>query len=236
MTSTGLLHAPRPCGDIPVVIRINPRARRISLRLCASTRTIRLTLPPRASRARAEAFLAEQQGWIARQAALRLPPPLPFRPGMRLPLGDGALELAQGPGRTAMRAGDRLLVPGEDRLFAGRVRRWLCAEALRVLTAETHQLAAQLGKTVRKVTVGDFRSRWGSCARDGRIAYSWRLILAPDHVRRAVVAHEVAHLAEHNHGDRFWRLAAELHGSPHREARSWLAANGPRLHSFGAES
>ncbi len=223
-------------AGLPVVVKVNPRARRISLRLCASTRTVRLTIPPRASQARAVAFLLEQQAWIAQQAAHRLPPPLPFRPGVHLPLGDGDLELAEGRGRTAVREGDRLLVPGKDGLFAGRVRRWLSAEALRVLTAETHELAARLGKEVRKVAVGDFRSRWGSCARDGRIAYSWRIILAPDHVRRAVVAHEVAHLAEHHHGESFWRLAADLHGSPHREARSWLAANGPRLHSFGVEA
>lgn len=217
-------------------MNVNARARRISIRLCASTRTIRLTIPPRASRARAEAFLLEQQDWITRQAAVRLPPPLPFRPGVRLPLGDEVLELAEGRGRIAVREGDRLLVPGGAALFAGRVRRWLSAEASVVLTAETHALAARLGKEVRKVTVGDFRSRWGSCGRDGRIAYSWRLILAPDHVRRAVVAHEVAHLAEHHHGESFWRLAADLHGSPHREARSWLAANGPRLHSYGVDS
>lgn len=197
---------------------------------------MRLTIPPRASHARAHEFLREHEDWIARQAAVRLPPPLPFRPGVRLPLGDAELELTAGRGRTAVRDGGRLLVPGTDALFAGRVRRWLCAEALRVLTAETHALATRLGKEVRKVAVGDFRSRWGSCARDGRIAYSWRIILAPDHVRRAVVAHEVAHLAEHNHGESFWRLAADLHGSPHREARSWLAANGPRLHSFGVEA
>lgn len=214
---------------------MNPRARRISIRLCASTRTVRLTIPPHASRARAEAFLQTQRDWIVRQAALRLPPPLPFRPGARLPLGDTELELAHGRGRITTRARDQLMVPGGEALFAGRVRRWLRAEALRVLTAETHALAAQLGKTVRTVAVGDFSSRWGSCGRDGRIAYSWRIILAPDHVRRAVVAHEVAHLVEHHHGESFWRLAATLHGGPLKEARAWLAANGPRLHSFGVD-
>ena len=215
------------------MLKVNARARRISLRLCASTRTVRLTVPPRASRARAEAFLLAQQDWVARQAVLRLPPPIPFQPGVRIPLGDSELELCEGRGRTAIRDGSQLLVPGGEALFEGRVRRWLIAEALMLLTAETRDVAGRLGKNVRKVSVGDFRSRWGSCGHDGRIAYSWRIILAPDHVRRAVVAHEVAHLAEHHHGESFWRLATELHGEPHREARQWLAANGPRLHSYG---
>ncbi len=218
------------------MVRVNARARRITLRLCTQSRTVKLTLPPRSSRARAEAFLADQQGWLARQAELRLPPPVPFRPGAVLPFGDGALLLAAGSGRRTLRDGDTLLVPGDGTLFAGRVRRWLAAEAVRVLEPETRAVAARLGRSVRAVAAGDFSSRWGSCGRDGRIAYSWRLLLAPEHVREAVVAHEVAHLAEHNHGAGFWRLATALLGRPHAPARAWLAANSARLHSYGAES
>ena len=126
-------------------------------------------------------------------------------------------------------------MPGEGTLFAGRVQRWLAAEAKRVLETETRALAVRTGKPVREVRVGDFRSRWGSCAPDGRIAYSWRLLLAPAHVRHSVVAHEVAHLLEQNHGPGFWRLATELLGHSHRDARGWLKANGPALHSYGVE-
>jgi predicted metal-dependent hydrolase len=225
---------PGPHGAIPLEVRTNPRARWMTLRVCSSSRTVRLTLPPRASRARAAAFLADQQGWIAAQVSLRLPPPLAFQAGTLLPLGDGQLLLAPGTGRTARREGDRLLVPGGSPLFEGRVRRWLSAEARRVLEPATRTLAAGIGKEVRDVRVGDFSSRWGSCAADGRIAYNWRLVLAPGHVQQAVVAHEVAHLAHPNHGSAFWALATELLGAPHTAARTWLRVNGPWLHSVGA--
>lgn len=218
--------------DFPVLIRTSPRARRMSLRLCAASRTIRLTVPPRVSKAAAVAFLEANRLW-ASAAALRLPPAIPFRPGICLPLGDGELLLAHGPGRMARREGDTLLVPGDDSLFAGRVRRWLAAEALRQLEPETRALAGRIGKPVAQVRVGDTRSRWGSCGHDGRIAYSWRLVLAPIHVRASVVAHEVAHLAEHNHGPRFWALATDLLGTPHDSARRWLRQNGPLLHGYG---
>ena len=222
---------------LPLVVHVNPRARRISIRVCTTSRCVRLTLPPRASRARAAAFIEEQRSWIRRQAALRLPDPVPFAAGTILPLGDRPLILMPGSGRTARREGDTLLVPGGPPLFEGRVRRWLKAEALRVFEPPTHELAAQLGRTVSNVSVGDYRSRWGSCAQGAsgaRITYSWRLILAPDHVQRAIVAHEVAHLAEPNHGPRFWRLATELLGESHEPARQWLRRHGPDLHGMGA--
>ncbi len=160
---------------------------------------------------------------------------MPFRPGARLPFGDGELLLTEGSGRRVVRDGDRLLVPGDGTLFAGRVRRWMAAEAVRALEPGTRLLAVRLGKDVRTVTSGDFSSRWGSCGRDGRIAYNWRLLLAPAFVQAAVVAHEVAHLAEPNHGPGFWRLATALHGAPHDPARAWLRDNSARLHSYGAE-
>lgn len=226
---------PLTLAGLPVVLAINPRARRISLRLCSNTRTLRLTLPPRASRARALAFLAEQEAWVARQTALRLPAARPFRPGLILPVNGTDLTLETGKGRRAERLGNNLHVPGTDSLYAGRARRWLAAQALTLLEAETRALAPLTGKQVRTVKVGDYRSRWGSCAPDGRIAYNWRLLLAPPPIRHAVVAHEVAHLAEPNHSPRFWALAESLLGTPHAPARAWLRAHGPSLHGYGVE-
>lgn len=184
---------------------------------------------------KASAFLAAQHDWALRQAG-RLVPPQPFRPGMALPLAGSTLHLETGEGRRIVRIDDRLHVPADNGLFAHRVRRWLAAEARCLLDCETRALATAAGLGVHRVVVGDYRSRWGSCARDGRIAYSWRLILAPEAVRRAVVAHEVAHLAEPNHGPHFWALANSLLGEPHGPARNWLKSNGPWLHSFGDNS
>jgi len=56
-------------------------------------------------------------------------------------------------------------------------------------------------------------------------------VLAPAFVRDYVVAHEVAHLRELNHGQRFWRLVRELVGDPKRP-QSWLRKNGVNLHSY----
>ncbi len=86
-------------------------------------------------------------------------------------------------------------------MAAGAPRRALAARrgARRVLGAETAEYAERAGVTVTRVSIGDPRGRWGSCASWGAIRYSWRLILAPDLSRRATVAHEVAHWIHMNH-------------------------------------
>ena len=76
------------------------------------------------------------------------------------------------------------------------------------------------------------RSRWGSCASDGSLAFSWRLVMTPEFVQDYVAAHEVAHLKHLNHGARFWSLVDKL--TPHAEAAiPWLRAEGFRLLRVG---
>jgi predicted metal-dependent hydrolase len=80
--------------------------------------------------------------------------------------------------------------------------------------------------------VRDTTTRWGSCARTGNLSFSWRLIFAPEAVLQYVVAHEVAHLVEMNHGPRFWRLVARLHPEA-RAQRLWLNRHRARLLRIG---
>jgi len=80
--------------------------------------------------------------------------------------------------------------------------------------------------------VRDTTTRWGSCSASGNLAFSWRLIMAPEDVLHYVVAHEVAHLAEMNHGPRFWRLVEKLAPGADRQ-RDWLNRHRARLLRIG---
>jgi predicted metal-dependent hydrolase len=113
--------------------------------------------------------------------------------------------------------------------------RFLRSHALEVLENDTRALADVHNITVSQVGVGDPKGRWGSCAASGDIRYSWRLILAPDEVRRATVAHEVAHRVHMNHSRAFHDVVAKLHGGNPSAARRWLRAHGTALHWFGRE-
>jgi predicted metal-dependent hydrolase len=218
----------------PVKVVRHAAARVMRLRVDPRDGAVRLTLPRRASLRRAYAWVEEQRAWVEAQLA-RTVERVPLVPGMALEVGGERITLATSPGRAqrAGRVGDTLYIPGDPSLFEARALRWLKTEALRVLDHETRTLAARAGVTIGKVGVGDPRSRWGSCSSAGDIRYSWRLILAPLHVLRSTVAHEVAHRVHMNHGPAFKTLERALLGESPAAARSWLRAHGAGLHRYG---
>jgi predicted metal-dependent hydrolase len=215
----------------------HPRARRAKLSVDPATGRARLTLPPRASEKAALRWAETQAEWIECQRE-RLPSARPFVPGGTRPFGDGELliDWRADARRRVVREQDRLICGGSAEGFARRVTTWLRGEALRVLSEETAFYAERAGVSVARVSIGDPRGRWGSCSASGAVRYSWRLILAPAFVRRATVAHEVAHRVHMNHGPAFHALVAELYGEDPAPARAWLRAHGAALHWIGRAS
>jgi predicted metal-dependent hydrolase len=130
--------------------------------------------------------------------------------------------------------GDRLLAGGDARHINRRITDWLKAEARRTLTARADFYADAVGRNRGPVSIRDTRSRWGSCARDGALSFSWRLILAPPAILDYVAAHECAHLVHLNHSPAYWRVLMEL-GAAARAARDWFAAHGQGLYAYGVE-
>jgi predicted metal-dependent hydrolase len=220
--------------ELPLVIERRTAARGVRLRADPVQGVIRIGLPARGGTAAAAQLLADHQGWLVAQVA-RWPAPKPFVAGAAIPFDGGQLVLDWHPDhpRSPRRSGDRLLIGGPVDLLPGRTLRWLKATALAELTPATHHHAARVAKPVTQVRVADPRARWGSCATSaGRIAFSWRLILAPAFVRDNVVAHEVAHLVHANHGPDFHALLRQLDPNG-RAASAWLKAHGAGLHWVG---
>ena len=219
---------------VAVAVTRNARARRISLRADAVHGVVRLTLPPRTPLREGAALIAAQHDWLTVRIAA-WPAPLPFEPGALIPFegGDLILDWDDAHPRGVRHSGTALRIGGPPNTLPGRTTRWLRAQALDRLDRETRALAAQIGKPVGAVSVRDPASRWGSCATNGAIAYSWRLILAPAWVRQSVVAHEVAHLAHHNHGPEFWALVRQLADVAPGTSKRWLTAHGAGLHWVG---
>ena len=224
-----------------VTLRVNRRARRVSLRLDRTRREIVATAPSSRRLPEAAAFARERAGWIAERIA-ELPDAAPLRPGMTLEVFGEPVRLEAGTGRAKwLPAADgepaRITAMGEGEGFARAVILMLRKRAAAVLGERTEVYAAMLGAAPPKVTVADAKGRWGSCRPGMRggpasIRYSWRLALAPFEVADYVAAHECAHLLELNHGPRFWAHVKALVGDPKRH-RAWLRAEGARLHAFG---
>jgi predicted metal-dependent hydrolase len=220
-------------GQTVDIVR-SPRARRMRLAVDPRSGRVKLTLPKRTSEREGMRWAHNHADWLARESA-KLPMAEAITPGMTLLVAGEALVLDWQPkaSRVPKRIADALIVGGDETDISARVIRWLKREALRVLEVETREIAAQSGVSIGKVGIGDPVGRWGSCSAKGDIRYSWRLILAPSHVRRATVAHEVAHRTHMNHSAAFHAHAAELFGADPKPARQWLKAHGTKLHWFG---
>jgi len=218
-----------PGGPTRVEWRRNRRARRISLRIDPCGGGVVVTLPMRAGRGAGMALLMDHAGWVADRLAA-LPDALPFTDGALVPIGGVPHRIRHVPQLRggAWLQGDELHVTGAPEFLRRRVADFLRTEARRRLTALAVVKAALVGKPVHRIAVKDTRSRWGSCAADGSIAFCWRLVMAPEFVQDYVAAHEVAHLKYMNHGKRFWSLVDQL--TPHAAtAIPWLRGEGSRL-------
>lgn len=221
---------PEPCL---VRWRRSARARRVSLRIDAAEGAVVVTLPNRVGRKQGLALLSEHAGWVMQRLA-GLAPERPFADGASVPVGGVEHIIRHDPTRRggAFLEEGTLVVTGDAQFVARRVRDFLRAEALRRIALAMRPHAEALGVTARAVRLKDTRSRWGSCAPDRTLAFSWRLILAPAWVLDYVVAHEVAHLREMNHSARFWALVEAR--TPHRcAATEWLRKNGAALLRVG---
>lgn len=225
-----------------VRLKVNARARRISLRLDPKRGEVVATAPTLRKLPDAARFANDRAEWIAERLT-RLPQQAPLRPGLTITVGGESCRLERAAMRIAPRlipatAAEpmRLLASGEGETYGRAALRALKAEALLRLAERTAHHAATLRQPMPSVAVSDPKSRWGSCRKSqhgapGVIRYSWRLILAPPWVLDYVAAHEVAHLIEANHGPNYWAIVARLYGD-HRPARAWLRANASAVHSI----
>jgi len=192
-------------------------------------------------------FLRSREAWIRRhlQRQAHQRAELAARGGLR----DGAsvryrgelhrLRIVAGHGRRStvarvgVEAGDELqvsLLPRDrerlDRVLEG----WFRERARVAIESEIARHAAALSVTARAVALRDPKSRWGSASREGRLMFSWRLVLAPPEALETVVVHELAHLRVFGHGPRFWAVVASRRAD-HLVWRRWLRSHSLELHA-----
>jgi len=221
--------------DLPVVVRRLRTARRITLRLAPDGSEARISMPEWGSTADALNFAEQRRDWLAAQLE-RIPPPVRIEPGCTLAYRGETwrLEWRIGAPRRPVPEEGMLVIGGPREGIEGRVRRWLETEALRLAGADLEHYCARAGQPVPRLALSRARRRWGSCSSSGVIRINWRLIMAPDHVRRSVVAHEVAHMTHFDHSPAFHAHLGALYEAPIEQANQWLKQQGRGLyHPFG---
>ena len=225
----------QPTGDDWLVVGARPvrlclvrhrRARRYVLRVRPDG-SVRVTVPRGGSEAEARKLAERHTAWIEKQLerqAARPVRPKSWRLGSEILFRGEPVRLeAAANGETdRIHLGDqvvRVADPAGD--LRPAIERHLWRLAARELPGRVLELVALHPSPVRRVTVRNQRSRWGSCSRRGTISLNWRLIQTPPFVRDYLILHELMHLREMNHSRRFWR-EVERAFPDYAAAERWL--------------
>jgi predicted metal-dependent hydrolase len=224
---------------LPLRIVQNWRSTRLTLRIDIGGRGIRVTTPPGISQREVDRFIDRHIGWLESLLA-KYPEKPVVRPGAKMPLrgvphlivheqalrGSVQVDVAEG--------APILRVQGDARHLPRRLSDFLKREAKRDIEALVAKHTATIGRKAKSIRFKDTSSRWGSCTADGSLSFSWRIMMAPPAVIDYLVAHEVAHLREMNHGPDFWALCKALCPDTER-CKAWLKKNGPALQAIAFE-
>lgn len=233
---------------LPVAVRRHPTAKRLTMRLAPDGSEVRVTMPSWGRTKEAVEFARSRQDWLAGQLA-RVPQALAIAAGATVPWRGLDLLVEwqpKAPRKPALHPPgpsgiDLLVLGGPQESIATRVRRWLEAEALALLADDLAFYCDRAAVPAPRLSLSRAQRRWGSCSSERPthgaercIRINWRLVMAPDHVRRSVVAHEVAHLAHFNHSPQFHAQLATIFEGDVAAADRWLKVHGRQLYAaFG---
>jgi predicted metal-dependent hydrolase len=220
---------------VPITLRRHPTARRLTMRLAPDGSEVRITLPRWAQSREAIAFAHARRDWLAQQLG-RIPERIAPLPGGHVLYRGRHLKIdwrADAPRSPAI-ISDSLRLGGPQARLEVRLRRWLESEALALCDADMREYCATAGLTPGPISLSRAQKRWGSCSDNSRIRINWRLVQAPDFVRRSVVAHEVAHLVHFDHSRAFHALLGNIYEGDITTADRWLREHGRGLYvAFG---
>lgn len=225
---------------VPITLKRHPTAKRLTMRLAPDGSEVRITLPRWARSQDAIAFAHSRTEWLAEQYA-KIPRRVAPGPGstIRLRGTDFQIEWDEAARRKPAIIDGRVVIGGPKEGLDRRLQRWLETQALELFEEDVADYTSAASLDLVPVGLSRAQRRWGSCSDGGasgkkRIRLNWRLIQAPDYVRRSVAAHEVAHLVHFDHSPQFHALLGTIYEGDIKIADRWLKDNGRSLYSqFG---
>lgn len=212
-----------------VKLRRNAQAKKMVLRVDALTGEIKLTAPPHVSSQALQKFLDENNGWVMTERA-KVDARPSIQHGSMVPLMGVPHRVCclDKPPRKVRVVDGEIHVGGPSDQAPARLLRWFKARAKEQLTEDAKHYADMLQVQFKRISIGDMKSRWGSCSSSGTLRFNWRLVMAKPFVRQYVAAHEVAHILEMNHSNRFWQHVADCMPT-YKIERKWLKTYGQDL-------
>ncbi len=208
--------------------KVNVRAKRLSLRVSLQKNAFVLTIPLRASEMSIARFLSQCTEWINKNVH-KLSHKKGVVLGENISLFGTPFMCVEDPLRrkpVLCKTTSTLRLP--FRYTQKALHDVFKEVATESLTPYVLELGELLGKSIKKISFRDTRSRWGSCSAQNIISLNWRLILAPPEVARYVCVHEAVHLIHMNHSSAFWKKVETLCPA-YKAHRQWLKTHGYSL-------
>lgn len=217
---------------IPVEFMRSFSSKSIKITPNLARKIVKVSYPVYISRSRAVAFLEVKKDWVATQLE-KVPEKKIMADGVVVQLFEKQYKVSHIPSarRGVWMEENYIFVSGELEFVNRRVKDFIKQEMKKYFTEQSKYYADVLKVTVAKVSVKDTVSRWGSCASNGNLSFSWRLAFAPLFVMDYIVAHEVAHLVELNHSCRFWNVVKKIYEGDIEKAQKWLSRKGLSLYA-----
>jgi len=219
--------------DLEIFLRQQSNAHRITLRVSALDGKITITGPNDLDLKEFKKFAESKKSWL-KSKRQSFEPPVFVSEGVKIPILGVKTKITCDEIQKPKKVGNLLYV-NTKKSVSSQVKKYLTELCRTHLNFMCQGFSKRLGSKIRKVTLRDTRSRWGSCSSDANLMFSWRLVMAPEDVLAYVAAHEVAHLKHMNHSKDFWGTVEYLFG-PYKKERAWLKQNGPLLHRYKFES
>lgn len=218
---------------LTLVIQSHNLAKRLRLKCDPFQRKIFLTHPEGARIKDIDAFFTKAHAWL-RQQVSNATSRTDLKHGSTIPILGVNYLIQYQPGEKPDVQVDQglITVKGDENRLQLVLGKWLRFHALGILKERSQKMATKIGVSIHKIKVRELKSIWGSCAADGSLTYSWRLVMAPAFVLDYICAHEVSHIKERNHGPKFWALVESI-CPDYKDAKAWLRKEGRILFSYG---
>jgi len=105
--------------------------------------------------------------------------------------------------------------------YAGHSKRDYLKNKMQALELAKERLAyfnQFYGFSIAKISIRNQKTRWGSCSRNGNLSFNYKIIYLPPNLADYIIVHELCHLGQFNHSEKFWSLVGQT-VSDHRKIR-----------------
>lgn len=221
--------------QIPIFIQPHQRSKSFRMRYDEVNVILKVTTPVFYRKKTLENFLKECHPWIIKQLVKSQDSyVIDLKESFTIFDHTYQIEMAPMKKKGLWENGDILEIGGKEPDIKVCVEKWIKQKAHLYFSEKSNGYAEIINKRFSKISVRDSKTRWGSCSSTGTLSYSWRVAFAPEEVANYLCVHEVCHLKEMNHSQKFWDLVESL-CPDYKDHKNWLRKNGKHLQKLQFE-